>query len=621
MKLARKIKIPESVRIPISAKLIVITILLLIGVTAPIALRSSKFFEDTSRQREESINLDFAAARATEIENILATLYDKSKTTALILYKMAGQENVINEDFEINFQRDKAFIAMEILKIDGSTVVSVAKRVKEDVLKAAGADANYITYVRSWQQFPLRNVTQGKFEIQNASYSKGPAMFTIGIPIVTDPVTKKITHVALIDIELAVLQKPFSEIKERTYFVIDKRGTLLAHSDEKKAISRLDMSKSEIVKIAQDSVTPRGQKPFYEADQKEKFFGAYAKTSYGVTVFSQISEEIILEPAREVKRRAFFIAGMFLSGALFVVFVFSMMITSPIETLAAFIREVGNGNLNVSTKGKITSKDEVGELAFAFDDMVVGLRERAKAYAVMRQALGASVIETLMTMKEEELGGMRKPVTVLFSDLRDFTKFSEGHTPEEVVIMLNEYFDVMVKIIVKHGGWLDKFIGDAIMAVWGVPYPAEGDAHRATMAAIEMRQGLEELNNKRISMGLHPLKIGIGLHTGDAIVGKIGATERANLTVIGDSVNQASRIEASTKAFGTDCLISGDLEKVVKDKFIMEYAGAAEVKGKSEPLRLFKLRGYFDEQGQEVRVTTPYSDFAAESADKVKVAS
>jgi adenylate cyclase len=609
----------SKLRIPISVKLIVITILLLVGVTAPIALRSSKFFEDTSRQREESINLDFAAARATEVENILSVLYDKTKTTGLILYKMAGQENVINEDFEINFKRDKNFIALEVLKIDGSSVQTVAKRVKEDVLKTYNLDPSYMTNVRQWQQFPLRNVAQGKLEIQNASYEKGPAMFTIAIPIVTDPVTKKITHIAVADIELAAIQKPFSEIKERTYFVTDKRGVLVAHSDEKKAMARLDMSTSDIVKIATEALTPRGQRPFYEKGSKEKFFGAYAKTSYGVTVFSQISEEIILEPAREVKRRAFFIAGMFLSGALFVVFVFSLMITGPIETLAAFIKEVGAGNLNVSTKGKITSKDEVGELAYAFDDMVVGLRERAKAYAVMRQALGASVIETLMTMKEEELGGMKKPVTVLFSDLRDFTKFSEGHTPEEVVEMLNEYFDVMVKIIVKHGGWLDKFIGDAIMAVWGVPYPAEGDAHRATMAALEMRMGLEELNNKRIAQNLHPLKIGIGLHTGDAIVGKIGATERANLTVIGDSVNQASRIEASTKAFGTDCLISGDLEKVVKDKFIMEYAGAAEVKGKSEPLRLFKLRGYLDAEGKEVRIVTPYSDFHAEGADKVKV--
>lgn len=596
-----------------------ITVLLLIGVTAPIALRSSKFFEETSRQREESINLDFAAARQTEIENILATIYDKTKTTGLILYKMAGQENVVNEDFEINFKRDKSFISLEVLKIEGTSIQSVARRAKEEVLKPFGLDANYMTMVRS--QFPILNVIQGKFEIQNSSYPKGPAMFTIGVPIVTDPVTKKITHIAIASIELAVLQKPFSEIKERTYFVTDKRGVLLAHSDEKKAMARYNLAQTEIVKIANASVTPRGQRPFKDIETGEKAFGAYAKTSFGVIVFSQISEEIILEPAREVKRRAFFIAGMFLSGALFIVFLFSMTLTSPIEKLVELIGIVSKGNFDVKATTAVKSifKDEVGELAMAFDNMTDGLKERDKVKTLFSKFHGSSVTDDLL-QNDIGVGGQTKDVIIFFSDIRGFTAFSEKRSPEEVVAMLNEYFAVMVGIINKHSGVVDKFIGDAIMAVWGAPKGSDRDAHLAVRACIEMRKGLDTLNEKRIAQGQPPLMIGMGLHAGAAISGTIGSDERMEYTVIGNTVNTGSRIEASTKAFGTDLLISDTVFQRIQDDFMTEYAGAAEVKGRSEALKLFKVRGYKDENGQMVEVKTAYSDYESEKADKVKIA-
>ncbi len=608
-------------RIPISIKLIVITVALLIGVTAPIALKSSKFFEDTSREREESINLDFAVARATELENILDNLYDKSKTTSLMIYKMLGQENIINQDFEINFQRDKNFIAIEILKVDGASFQSVARRVKEETLKNFNLDAKYISTVRSLQQFPIRNVAQQKIEIKNASFPKGPPMFTMGIPIVTDPVTKKITHIALIDIDLAAIQKPFEVVKERTYFVTDSKGFILAHSDEKIAIAQTDFSKSEIVIAADRSKTPSGQKPFFEADQKEKFFGAYVKKGYGVTVFSQISEKIILEPAREVKRTAFFIAGMFLSGALFVIFLFSMSLTSPIEALVQLIGVVSKGNFDVKAKDKVKSvfKDEVGELAEAFDNMTEGLKERDKVKTLFSKFHGSSVTDDLM-QNDIGVGGQNKEVVIFFSDIRGFTAFSEKRTPEEVVAMLNEYFAVMVGIINKNKGVVDKFIGDAIMAVWGAPKGSDKDAHLALKACLEMRTALEQLNIKRIARNEPPINIGMGLHAGDAISGTIGSDERMEYTVIGNTVNTGSRIEASTKAFGTDLLISDTVFQKVGEDFKVEYAGAAEVKGRSEPLKLYKVRGYKDESGKYIDITTPYSDYAAEKVDKVKVA-
>lgn len=606
-------------RIPIAIKLIVITVLLLVGVTIPIALRSSTFFENTSRTREESINLDFAAAKATEIENILNNLVDKTKNTASILYKMTGQENAVNPDFDLGFQRDKAFIAIEIYKIEGTAVQRIAQRVKEDLLKTFKLDINYMTQVRASQQFPFRSVAQGTLEIQNASYAKGPPMFTIGIPLIKDD-QGRITHIALADVELAAIQKPFGELKERTYFAVDRRGILMSHSDEQKAIARLNMNNYEIVKVAKESVTPRGQKPFFDEDLEGKFFGAYAKTSYGITIFSLISEEIILEPAREVKRNAFFIAGMFLSAALFIIFLFSMSLTSPIETLAELIGIVSKGNFDVKASSQINSlfRDEVGELAQAFDNMTEGLKERDKVKTLFSKFHGSSVTDDLMK-GDIGVGGQSKDVVIFFSDIRGFTAFSEKRSPEEVVDMLNEYFAVMVGIINRYHGVVDKFIGDAIMAVWGAPKGSDRDCHNAARACLEMRKSLEELNRKRIERGQPPINIGMGLHAGRAISGTIGSDERMEYTVIGNTVNTGSRIEASTKAFGADLLISDTVLERIKDDFKVEYAGAAEVKGRSEALKLYKVRGYKDENGQMVDVVTPYSDYEAEKADKVKI--
>lgn len=606
-------------RIPISVKLISITVLLLLVVTVPIALVSSNYFENTSRRREENVNLDYAAARATEVENILNGVVDKTKANASLLYKMAQDPTVVSGDFEQNFMRDKNFYALEILRIDGSSITSVKKRVKEDLLKdVCKCDPAILANVRSWQQFPILSVAKGTLEIQNATFKGGPSMFTVGIPLVKDA-NGKITHIALADVGLGVLQKPFSDQNERTFFVVDRRGILLAHSDERRALARQDFTNAEIVGIAAQSKTPRGQRPV-QADNGDRVYSAYAKTSYGVTVFSDISEDIILEPAREVKRKAFFIAGMVLSISLFFIFIFSMTLTSPIEKLGRLVELVSKGNFDVNAAKEVNSvlRDEVTELAIAFDHMTDGLKERDKVKSLFSKFHGSSVTDDLM-QGDVGLGGQRKEVIVFFSDIRGFTAFSEKRTPEEVVTMLNEYFGVMVGIINKHGGVVDKFIGDAIMAIWGAPKSSDRDTHSAVRACLEMRRGLEELNLRRMERGQPPIMIGMGLHAGPAISGTIGSDERMEYTVIGNTVNTASRIEASTKAFGTDLLITDDVVTRIGEDFKVEYAGAAEVKGRSEALKMYKVRAYKAEDGQYVTVSTPYSDYEAEGADKVKI--
>lgn len=600
-------------RIPISTKLITVTILILVASTSTITYISSKYFEKKSSEQVDISNLESAAAKAKEVDNIIASLVDKARVSGSLLMKGASA----NEDLDFNFSKDKNFIALEVLKLDGSTVQTVARKVKEDVFKPYSLTGAYLVNVRAWQKFPLRTVAQGSIEIKNASYPKAPAMITIGLPLVRDA-QGKITHVVLADVALAPLEKPFTDPSERTQYLIDRQGELLAHKEEQKAISRLSMAQSPFVMKALAQKSPQFQTKFKDSETGENYFGASVKTAYGVTIVSQTSEAAILEVSNEVKRRAIFVAGSAISMAIFFIFLFSMTLTSPIEKLAEMIKMVSKGNFDVKARAKVRSHDEVGDLAEAFDHMTEGLKERDKVKSLFSKFHGSSVAEDLIG-KDIGVGGQNKDVVVFFSDIRGFTAFSEKRSPEEVVEMLNEYFGVMVKIINQHGGVVDKFIGDAIMAVWGAPRSSDRDAHNAVRACLEMRRNLDALNEKRIARGQPAINIGMGLHAGKAISGTIGSDERMEYTVIGNTVNTASRIEASTKAFGADLLVTDSVIEKVGEDFKVELAGAAEVKGRSEAIKMYKVRAYREADGSYVEVKTPYSDYEAEAADKVKI--
>lgn len=604
-------------RIPISTKLITVTILILVLATGTITLISSSYFETKSSEQVDIANLESAAAKAKEIENIISSFVDKTRVSASLLMKGSMSQTATKDDFDFSFTKDKNFIALEILKLDGNVVETVVRRVKDEALKPHALNSSYFTNLRSWQKFPIRSVAQGNIELKNATYPKAPAMVTIGIPLVKDS-TGRITHIALADVALAPLQKPFTDPSERTQYLTDRHGELIAHKDEHKALARWNMQKNPIVAKAMTHKSPQFQTKFIDPETDKSYFGAAIKTSYGVNVISQTSEEIILEVSREVKRRAIFVAGSAISMSIFFIFLFSMTLTSPIEKLADLIHLVSKGNFDVKARAKVRSKDEVGDLAEAFDSMTEGLKERDKVKSLFSKFHGSSVAEDLIS-KDIGVGGQNKDVVVFFSDIRGFTAFSEKRSPEEVVEMLNEYFGVMVQIINRNGGVVDKFIGDAIMAVWGAPKSSDRDAHNAVRACLEMRKALESLNEARIARNQPPINIGMGLHAGQAISGTIGSDERMEYTVIGNTVNTASRIEASTKAFGADLLISDTVFEKIGEDFKVELAGAAEVKGRSEALKMFKVRGYRAEDGTLVEVKTAYSDYEAEAADKVKI--
>lgn len=191
------------------------------------------------------------------------------------------------------------------------------------------------------------------------------------------------------------------------------------------------------------------------------------------------------------------------------------------------------------------------------------------------------------------LRGVRLPATVLFSDIVGFTTLTESADPEQLVTQLNEYLSRMTVTVFENNGTLDKFIGDAVMAVWG-NVSSRGvaeDAKACARAAVAMRRELRALNEKWASQGIAPFRIGIGLNHGDVLVGNIGSQEKADPTVIGDAVNLASRLEALTRTYSVDILVGASAAELIRDEFDLRSVALVQVKGKTKPVELFTLIG------------------------------
>jgi adenylate cyclase len=236
----------------------------------------------------------------------------------------------------------------------------------------------------------------------------------------------------------------------------------------------------------------------------------------------------------------------------------------------------------------IRTGDELEDLAHGFNQMVDGLKERDKLRTTFGKYMTEAVLEHLLAGKVA-LGGETLTVTILFTDIRSFTTISEKMDAQALVGLLNEYFTEMVSIVMQHDGVVDKYIGDAIMAVFGAPVSRPDDAKNAVRAAVHMRHALTRLNERLAERGLAPLQTGIGLHTGEVVAGNIGSERRMEYTVIGDAVNLASRLESHTKDLGVSVLISEVTYALTKDAVETRALKEITVKGRAQPVMTYEV--------------------------------
>lgn len=259
-------------------------------------------------------------------------------------------------------------------------------------------------------------------------------------------------------------------------------------------------------------------------------------------------------------------------------------ITAPIQTLVRGMQEVLRGNLK--QRLHMQREDEVGFLSRSFDDMVAGLEEKEKIRDVMQKVVSPEIAHELLH-HGVTLGGEMREVSVLFADIRGFTTLSEGMPPPELLGFLNEYFSRISRIIEHEKGVIDKYIGDEVMAIFGAPLPSSDHALRAVAAAVGMLKELERFNREQH----HPtsLRIGIGIATGPVVAGNVGSPERLNYTVLGDTVNIASRLQGLTKEYKVPLIVSGVTYENVAAKFSCRLLGKVAVRGRQQETALYTV--------------------------------
>lgn len=261
----------------------------------------------------------------------------------------------------------------------------------------------------------------------------------------------------------------------------------------------------------------------------------------------------------------------------------------PLIQMAAVARGVGQGNLD--QQAIETSGGEIGEMGRAINAMINGLRQRNLLKETFSRYTAPSVVEEVLRRGGVQLGGVKSEATIFFSDLAGFTTLAEKTSPEDLVELLNEYFDAMTKVILGSEGTLDKYIGDAILAFWGHPLAHDDDAARSCRAALDQFQQLRRLCDKWTAEGRPPLDMRIGIETGEVIVGDIGSTLKLNYTVLGDTVNFASRLEAVNKIYGTHILIGETTRRLAGDAIEVREIDLLAVAGKRRPVGVFELLG------------------------------
>ena len=282
----------------------------------------------------------------------------------------------------------------------------------------------------------------------------------------------------------------------------------------------------------------------------------------------------------------------------------TMGLVRPVRRLVAGTAAVEGGALD--TVIPVTSRDEIGHLTMSFNNMVGELRIKARVRDVFGKYVDPRIVAGLLDDPEvTDLSASRRQMTILFCDMQSFTSVSEGMTPAGLVTVLNRYLSVISEPVRRNQGIIDKYIGDAVMAFWGEPF-TEADEHArlACFAGIEQlaavphfQKELPDLTGLR--RGLPSINIRVGIATGEVVVGSIGSELTRSYTVIGDTVNFASRLEGASKAYGTRILISEATQRLAAEAVETREIDSVLVVGKSEPERIFELLGRHGEVGAD----------------------
>lgn len=573
----------QKIKFSIGFKLIcIITVLVLISLGAVTYIVSYFVGDETKRTAEEN-NHTLNSRSAVSAETELSTIRSNSFLLLDMLSSTGNSNAIARQATTFFFERNQGTAAIILYNVE--TDRNDRTLINSRFFLSNELDEGMLTTFQNANKEEIQRAARGEIFVLAGTPVFGIPMLALLYPWEESGLPQ--AAVVLFSAESLVEAFGTSSVNES--FIINHDNDLLVHSDFELIKAGANFSDMSIIQDMRANNDLNRQMVFRDKDGQE-FYGSYHKLSIGdCGVITTIQSSLVMEPVYATLRRNIYLTVAVLMIAILFIYFFSKTISTPVKKLAAASDQIERGDYEINLKPK--SKDEIGLLTERFVSMGKGLAERERLKDSFGRFVNKEIAEKA-ARGELTMGGEHKEVTIFFSDIRSFTAISEKLEPSEVVEFLNDYMTRMVECVNNTHGVVDKFIGDAVMAVWGAPVssgsPAQ-DALNCVRGCLMMRSALQEFNVGRGGDKKPIIKIGCGVNTGPVIAGQIGSSQRMEYTVIGDAVNFASRTEALNKPLGTDILITENTYELVKDHVLVEQMPSVTVKGKEKPVRMYAV--------------------------------
>lgn len=579
-----------GIRIPVGVKLVLIVSILTICSMVILTYVSSFFYERETRNRVKDTNVSLSRTVGKQAEKELSQLLNSGNLLFQIAASSRSSETLVDDFFtnsssliyvgipgrQMNFSNRIWFRSNRIFN---------EEVVLQNILSARSAD--------------FERARNGETIILNAS----PLIPNLDSPILVlaTPFLLGMDREALVilaDVGSSLAESVRTQEGLTTTMIVNSSGEILAHPDYSKVFDGDSLWDTPVFQEMYTMGLSEGQITYdiLEGDQTKRVMGSYSMIPLGnLGVVTTVIEDEAFSIVRSIKILNWSLMGVVLSIVMIAIYFFSKRISQPLKELTIATRQIKNRNFEVSIEPR--THDEIGQLTRNFMSMVPELekvdRLQERTSKFVNPQVARMISDNTLPEKAET-----KQVTVFFSDVRGFTAMSEAMgDPQLVLENLSSYFQAMVPCVQNTGGTVDKFIGDAVMAVWGSMVDLPNSAESAINGGLEMRKALLVLNRDRGTVNRPFFQIGCGLNTGAATVGLMGGgSAKEEWAHMGDTVNLASRIETLNKPMGTDILISQNTYDEVRGIFDIVPMNKIMVKGKKEAQQIYAVLGRLDDE-------------------------
>jgi len=575
-----------------------ISLILAVTVSTIIAI-ATYFFKDDSIIRIQENNLNLVGVIGLKVSSDIQSIVSKAEQLV-----EGNRKNISDSEkkfvTDLFFKNDKDFVYVGVFNSQDGTLNNETSYYNEDYLIDVAISEEEVKKAISINTENILKAINGTPVILNSTPGFSKPSFLLALPANIDTSTPRLF---VILVRLDKISPAFNNKGINTTFMVNGEGKAIAHPIEEVVLSAGNFIDLPIVKEMLTSQVESGLKRFENSEGKA-FLGSYRRLGFGdAGIISIVSEEKALQAVYKIQETNLYIMGISLCLAMIIVFFFAKSLSRPILSLLSATLEIAKGNFNIGIKP--TTKDEVGLLTSYFVTMGEGLEEREKVKSILGSMIDPVVVKEAMVDMEALKRGKEAEITAFFSDVAGFSTISEQLTSVELAALLNEYLSAMTILLKENEGVLDKYIGDAIVGIFGAPVIVDNHAIKACKASLEMVMKLEDLRNywqknNLYSKEAQEMDARIGLNTGLAKVGFMGTDALASYTMMGDTVNLAARLEAAGKDYGVNVMIAEATKNLVEDEMFLRFLDLVRVKGKNEPVKVYELVAFKNNVAQNI---------------------